>query len=90
MCSSEVISTIGSAEAAVSSEEISLAPMFHPKRLSLGAFVGSTLSPSFLTKAAPELASTRRVSPRWSDSTVLDGGTGLAGGSGVARPRRVS
>ena len=81
---------IGSADVAVSSEDISLAPTFHPKGLSLGAFVGSILRPSFLTNAAPELASRRRISPRRSDSTVLEGGIGLEGGSGVARPRRNS
>lgn len=33
-------------------------PIFHENRFSLGALAGSILSPSLLTNAAPELAST--------------------------------
>jgi hypothetical protein len=50
------------------------------------------LRPSFLTKAAPELASRRWTTPQWADSTVLGAGTfvsgdcGLTGGSGVTCP----
>ena len=80
---------IGSAEAALSGEDNCLAPVFHPKRLSLGAFVRSILRPSFLTKAAPLLASRCWTSLQWSDS-VLGARAGLAGGSGVACPCRVS